>query len=61
MNANVCLDVYGCVCVCVLHIHNKVEHISPRFGELTSAELLLEMGDCEFSGEASLVRTGTLS
>ena len=47
--------------VCVLHIHNKVEHISPRFGELTSAELLLEMGDCEFSGEASLVRTGALS
>ena len=44
-----------------LRIYNKVEHISPRFGELTSAELLLEMGDCEFSGEASLVRTGALS
>ena len=55
---HMCMDVDMCN---VMHICVEINHISPRFGELTSAELLLEMGDCEFSGEASLVRTGALS
>lgn len=61
-NADVCSHLYGRGCACNVHVHIfEAKHFSPRFGELTSAELLLEMGDCEFSGEASLVRAHTPS